>query len=1080
MSIKRLIICILFSMFTFCVLLGVLVYQLHTNQEDLQKSHIKRYKSYLLADELRQSSDDLTRLIRTYVISGDERFKKYYMNVLSIRNGESPRPTEYNRIYWDLRISDGIKPRPDSLAHSLKSLMIDAGFSDQELALLQKSQESSDTLVLTELRAMHALNGYFMDRNKEFTRRGIANKVLAQKLLFSDEYHAEKAKIMRPVDQFFAHLDARTKQQVEHYTQKELSIYGQLQLLTVAFMLFSVFLCFALVKFVLKPLGGEPKDMKLIAQSIINGNLDITFGDHPRGVYYSLKEITDKLKQYLFENENRAWLQQGQVSIDQALRNEQQESKVAELVLTTIARYINAQLGSLYVWQDSALDNGDGILQQTATFGHINHSQQPVRYRLREGLVGQAAVEQKLVIQDIPQGYMRVHTSSGEISPEQIVLMPFSYRGRLRGIIELAFLSPIDQVKQDLLESLGESIGVTFENLNASQRLKEALEEAQNLSEELQVQQEELRVSNESLRNKSADLETQQQILIQSKAEIEQKAQQLERSNKYKSEFLANMSHELRTPLNSLLILARSLSSNSAGNLSTEEAYSAQVIEESGRHLLDLINHILDLSKIEAGQMKVYNEQVDLQHLQKQLTDRFNVLAKEQQIAFSFTISSDVPSPIYSDRIRLEQILMNLISNAIKFTEQGHVQVSVDADINNEQLLFTIEDTGIGIDPELHQHVFEAFQQADGSMTRKYGGTGLGLSISKDLAKLLSGSIQLQSTPEVGSKFTLVLPLVTTACENQFEQQQQVETIDSPLSQESTSCNISTTFTPVDNRTAGSITHLSNDQLSSRSILVVEDDAANRYALKSLIQFEGIDTQFVATGKEAIECLQQHNYIAVVLDLNLPDVSGFDVIETLSKVDFSTLPDFVVYTARELSDDELLRLNQSTDKVIVKSSHSGERLMEELQELIDGTQHSGKFTTPKTANTEEVDISTLKGVNVLLVDDDMRNTFSLAKLLRANGIVVDIATSGEQALTALVNKPSIDLVILDIMMPGMDGLEATAKIRQLPNLKDLPIIAFTASVIAGEKERCLQAGANDYLTKPVDIDQLFSSLLKWT
>ncbi len=1073
MSIKRLISCIFVAMFIFSALLALLVYELHVNQEKLQQSHLNRYQSYLLADELRQSSDDLTRLVRSYVTSGDKRFKKYYMDVLAIRNGEKPRPSQYNRIYWDLLISQGTKPRPDELAHSLQSLMVTAGFSDQELALLKLSQDSSDALVQIELKAMYALEGYYIDRNKEFTRRGAANKEMAQTLLFSDKYHEEKAKIMRPVDQFFTLLDQRTQHDTKYYYNQENLIYLQLQCLTAFIILFSILLCFALLKFVLKPLGGEPNELRKIANNIIAGNLDMPFKEQSRGVYLSLEKMTANLKQHLSDNDNRAWLQQGQVSIDHVMRSEQQEDRLSELVLTTLARYVDAQIGALYIWRDAVLDNGEGVLQQSAVFGQLSSDFSATQYRLHQGLIGQAAVEQhQIIVQDVPSDYTHILSATGTSEAKQIVLIPFSYRGQLKGLIELAFLQPIDQLKQNLLESLKESIGITFENINARVSLNEALEEAQNLSEELQVQQEELRMSNESLRSKSSDLEEQQIILQESKHEIEQKAHQLEQSNKYKSEFLANMSHELRTPLNSLLILAGSLSNNSSGNLSSEEAYSAQVIEDSGRHLLHLINHILDLSKIEAGHMQTYCEPINLQHLHKQLVDRFNVLAKEQQIEFVFTIPSHIPKVIFSDKLRLEQILMNLISNAIKFTEKGAVNVSIDIDTANDTILFVIKDSGIGIKSEQHQNIFEAFQQADGSMTRKYGGTGLGLSISKDLAKLLNGQILLESELHKGSTFTLQLPLQLTGSDLEaLPMEQHSTSLSAALSTPSTH-SIANTASTSKLSLAPSIAASSN-----KNILIVEDDAANRLAFEVLLQFDGVHCDYVASGQAALEYMQKTDYLAVILDLNLPDISGFDVLDAFKSIEHNQQPEFIVYTARELSDGELLKLNQFTDKIIVKSTLSEERLVEELREIISDTLDASVISKESVSDKEEIDISALKGKRILLVDDDMRNTFSLAKILRANDIVIDIATSGSQGLAALKNNPSIDIVILDIMMPGIDGLETTAKIREQPQFKHLPIIAFTASVMPNEKEKCLAAGADDFLTKPVDLDLLYKSLL---
>ncbi len=1052
MSIKRLITSIFIVMILFCLLLASLVFKLQANQQKLQQSHINRYQSYLLADELRQSSDDLTRFVRSYAVSGEPRFKQYYMDVLAIRNGEKARPLQYHRIYWDLLIGDGIKPRANGSAKSLLSLMMDAGFSEPELQMLETSKRKSDTLVLTELNAIKTLKEHQFEINNPLYSTTISKNKTVLDDLFNSRYHQQKAQIMRPVDDFFDLLDSRTKSQVTRFTQIDNDIFEQLIALTLFIFIFSILLCLALLKYVLRPLGGEPAMMNQIALNIATGKLDIPFNDTAIGVYKSLKEMTLNLKQHSTERENHAWLQQGQVSIDQVLRKEQEEAKLSELVLTTLARYVRASVGSLYVWRDNISDNGEGALQRSAVFAHTHNPDQPCQYKLHEGLVGQAAAElQQIIVQDIPSGYMRIHSSTGEHQPVQIVLMPFSYMGRLRGVIELAFIQTITPLQNKLLESLRESIGITFENISARDNLHNALEEAQNLSEELQTQQEELRVSNESLRSKSTDLELQQETLLLSKIELENKAEQLEQSNQYKSEFLANMSHELRTPLNSLLILARSLQSNPSGNLSVEEVYSAKVIQDSGHHLLELINHILDSSKIEAGYMQVYYEQLDLGLLKKKFIDRIKPLAKEQQIDFKFAIAAQVPQFINSDKLRLEQILTNLISNAIKFTKHGQVTVSLNLDQQQQNILFCVADTGIGIAAELHQHIFKAFQQADGSMTRKYGGTGLGLSISKDLAHLLGGDIQLKSILGEGSTFTLSLPLHIQKQEIAATQQKGLLNPESHV--------------------------INTDDQNSKHILVVEDDFGGSIALQTLLKFDEVQVHFVTSGEAALQALESGCYLAVILDLNLPDISGFEVLETLANTNRVAQPEFIVYTAGELSDDELIQLNQYTDKIIVKSSYSGERLLEEIHELILEKNQPNATPNLLIESDAAIDTTPLQGKTLLLVDDDMRNTYSLAKILRENGLKVEIATSGAQGLTALDKNPDIDLVIMDMMMPGMDGYETTVKIREQATFKNLPIIVLTASALSGDREKLQLAGANDFLSKPIDMKLLYESLI---
>lgn len=1064
MTIKRLVLVIFTSMLVFSISLAVLMLAMHENQKNLLDSHDARYQSYLLADQLRHSSDDLTRFSRTYALTGDTRYRDHYFEVLAIRSGEKPRPKNYERIYWDLIVGDQFRPRSQGENESLDSLMQKAGFSSAEFDKLMQTENLSNTLVATEITAMNAVREFHQNSGGQRDGSAQSDLTTAQNMLYDKAYHLEKKRIMQPVDDFFVLLDQRTLQSVEKYSTESEVLFDLLIVMTVLLLVFSIILSRALVQLVLKPLGEEPETMSMIANRISHGDLEFEFDKNKSsGVYSALETMNSNLKKNRQESLNRAWLTEGEVSIGTVLRNESSLKAVSNSLMTVLCRYINAQVGALYYWHDGALDNGEGMLRRIATFSHLLADQRNVQYKLGQGLVGQAATEATLtIIERVPDGYMEIDSACGHSSAQTIVLMPFFHRGELRGLIELAFLEPFTEIEKILLEKIADSIGIAFENITAKANLNITLKDSQNLSEELQAQQEELRVTNEALIEKSDDLERQTLTLEQSQKELQDKASQLEISSQYKSEFLANMSHELRTPLNSLLILSHLLADNKEGNLSEEQVESAQIIRQSGNSLLELINNILDLSKIESGHLHAHDEPVYTIELKKILEDRFSHMAKDKGIAFSFDLLGDVPELFVSDITRLEQVLNNLTANALKFTKQGSVNLSMSRieSSGGSTLHFSVQDTGIGIAHDKQESIFNAFQQADGSTTRQFGGTGLGLAISRKLATLLGGHISLESQLNSGSTFTLVIP-------------ERLAAEDFPAA-------------------APASSDIPSHEVRSppKRLLFVGggDDVAESGALETLLNVENISMDVVHSGNEAISSVARQSYAAVILELGLPDISGFEVLRLLAEDSRIVLPPVIIYTDQELNDNEFLELNNYTDKIVVKStSNSEERLIEEINLFVhqgaissELQQSSSDSLNDSSVAAENLILSDkLKGRSVLLVDDDMRSTFALAKMLRFHGMVVHVAPSGAKALSLLDENEGIELVLMDIMMPNMDGYETIQHIRKMPTLRTLPIIALTANALPVDKEKCLNAGADDYLSKPINPQNLLTSMQIW-
>lgn len=912
----------------------------------------------------------------------------------------------------------------------------------------------------------------------------------------------------------------------------------------------------------------------------------------------------------------REWLQNGQVRLAEVLMGDQNSEQLGESILGFLVRYAGAQAGAVFA-------SADLHYRRVASYGVAAQAAIVERFASREGLLGQVADSgEAIVVSDIPDGYLTIGSALGQYKPRHLAIVAASSDGRVEGVVELGFFQTVDAPTLELLADASGQIGAALRSARYRSQLQHHAEELQVQSEELRVSNEELEEQGRALKESQASLEQQQVELEQtnsqleeqaqllenqrddlarSNAAVEAKAKELEQASRYKSDFLANMSHELRTPLNSLLILSKLLGDNRTANLTEEQVQFARTIESAGNDLLALINDILDLSKIEAGHLQVRAEAFLVERLASDLRQVFQPIAKDRGLALEIDIAPGCPAEIETDRQRIEQILKNLLSNAFKFTASGSVRLEIEPE-GPDALRLTVADTGIGIPEEQQAAIFEAFRQADGTVSRKYGGTGLGLSISRELARLLGGSISLTSKPGAGSRFTLTIPriyqegeerigdaqrapvapsrpvamaaggekpharallrqveddrdrlenaqrsllvveddaifagivrdmaremrfqcIVTGTAEEALQLarthkpnavvldvglpdqsglalldrlKRDVETRHIPVHVVSGSDHTQTALAlgaigylvkPVKREELADVLAALGDKLASaeRRVLIVEDDAVQRDAVSRLLAGGGVETVGVATAAQCLEALRDQTFDCMVLDLNLPDASGFTLLETLSKEGTYAFPPVIVYTGHDLSAADEQRLRRYSDSIIIKGARSPERLLDEvslfLHQVVTELPAEQQTMIRAARNRDAV----LEGRRILVVEDDVRNVFSLTNILEPQGASVEIARNGQEALDALAKvadgtAPAIDLVLMDVMMPVMDGLTATRAIRKDGQWAKLPIIALTAKAMPDDQDRCIEAGANDYMAKPLDVDKLLSLVRVW-
>ncbi|KAK46748.1 chemotaxis protein CheY [Caballeronia jiangsuensis] len=913
--------------------------------------------------------------------------------------------------------------------------------------------------------------------------------------------------------------------------------------------------------------------------------------------------------------QEQAWLNEGQTQLAEKVIGQQSLDQLCRTILDFLADYLKVSIGAFYVREN------DGALKRTASFG-FDPDSAPVPDSLAgvKSLVGQAVHARKLTsMNDVPAGYWKVTSALGASVPASLVIVPIENEGQANGAIELGAMHRLTERDQQFLKTIAGNIGDYVEAAQYRERLQHVLEETQQLNEELQMQQEELRTTNEELEQQTTALSQAQVYLANQKAELEQtndqlaeqaraldernvalnaaqgeletRAEALQRASRYKSEFLANMSHELRTPLNSSLILAKLLSENKAGNLTNDQIKYAQTIYSAGNDLLNLINDILDLSKVEAGKLDLHIEDVPLQRIMDTLSRTFEPLARQKKLRLELRNDIDDYPTLTTDFRRLEQILRNLLSNAVKFTDAGAVSLTLRR-AGEGAVQFVVTDTGIGIAPDQLEAIFEAFQQADGTTSRHYGGTGLGLSISRSLAHLLGGDIAVRSAQGTGSTFTLTMPIAygAAALPGAVEQapapvaieakplaEQPIEVIhvidddradaapgrrvvlvveDEPdfaqvlldlahelgyrcivsgtagealkLAQDSApnailldiglpdrsglvvlqelKANPKTRHIPVhvvsaSDRSEAAL-HLgaigyavkptTREQLTAifqrleekssqkiKRVLLVEDDARQRQSIVELISDADVEITPVEFGRDALELLKTTIFDCMIIDLKLPDMQGGDLLRQMAGIDAYSFPPVIVYTGRNLTHDEEAELMRYSQSIIIKGARSPERLLDEVTLFLHKVETDLSADRQAMLHVSRSRDRVLDGRRVLLVDDDIRNIFSLSSALEHQGLKVDIGRNGFEAIEALDRHPDIDIILMDVMMPGMDGLEATRRIREDTRFRKLPIIAITAKAMKDDQEQCLAAGASDYLAKPIDVDRLYSLLRVW-
>nr|WP_319395490.1 response regulator [uncultured Desulfobacter sp.] len=988
-----------------------------------------------------------------------------------------------------------------------------------------------------------------------------------------------------------------------------------------------------------RPIKKLEDGVDLISAGNLDVSIPIVSRDEIGNVTKAFNDMAASLRQAKKKDSDLLWIEQGISRLESILREERTVKQSCRDLINFLCSHVRSHIGLLYIRTHEhrfkpvagfAVSPDDGTIPQ---FGY------------GEGLAGQCASEKKIrYMEDLPEKFFTVCSGLGEMPPKQSAIIPLTFNDQVEGILELGTLKTFTDMGKQFLKEAAGRIGMALnaarsrqeqnrlleQTKTQKQTLEKQQEELQAANEELEEQtqrlmasedqlrqqQEELQASNEELEEKTQylernrkQIEEKNQTLEQMKAALTQKAEDLARSGKYKSEFLANMSHELRTPLNSLLLLAKILSENKEQNLTPDQVESANVIFSSGSDLLNMINEILDLSKIEAGKMALTLRKIEIPEFARNIGATFSHMAREKKLELDVRVDSDCLPSIFSDFERVKQVLKNLIANAVKFTSQGGIYVSFyrpDKEVvlgqsltGNDILAVSVKDTGIGIAKDKQTLIFEAFQQSEGGISRKYGGTGLGLSICRELSKLLGGEIHLQSTPGKGSTFTLYLPAGLDRKEQPIEKETQAvhpppesaaptkteetppdipEThlVDLPDDREKITpdsksvliieddthfgktlmafcanrgflClysatgenglslarkyipkaiildiklpgmdgwavfhnlkeNAATRHIPVhfmsveapvfNVRNKGAIGFLTKpvspksletamDRIETvatqkvKTLLIVEDNAAQQKSIKQLLDGRDIFIDDAPSGKGALAAVKSKNYDCIILDLGLPDMTGFELLECLTNDSSITLPPIIVYTGRDLSYEEEGILRRYSESIIIKGVKSEERLLDEtslfLHRMMDDLPADKKQIITDIHNSDRI----FEGKTILLVDDDMRNMFALAKVLAERKMNVLKAENGQKAVEMIHNTPKIDLVLMDIMMPVMDGYKAMKTIRADKKYAGLPIIALTAKAMKQDKNDCIAAGANDYLTKPVDIDRLLSMMRVW-
>ncbi|KAA5532156.1 response regulator [Taibaiella lutea] len=953
-----------------------------------------------------------------------------------------------------------------------------------------------------------------------------------------------------------------------------------------------------------------------IASQISSGDYTIRLDDEQKDnlgdLSVSLNKMADSLSYSFNKLSDNEWLQRGVALLNDKMVGEKDLNVLTQQIVEFTAEYTGSHVGAFYLHEKGALvlHGGYALMDSTKT-----------EIPLGEGIVGQVMSSGKeIIIQNIDPDYVTISYGIGNIRPKMVAAFPVYFETEKIGVLELASMNALTEREQIFLKSVVENIGNAIQAAINHKKLQELLEETQAQSEELQAQhselenmnaeleahtqklqtsEEELRVQQEELQQSNFELEERNRIINDRNEEIVKKAAELEQSTRYKSEFMANMSHELRTPLNSILLLSRYLYENSEKNLSEDQMESAKVIFNSGNGLLELINELLDLSKIEAGKMELDYSQISVREIVSNTKSLFLPLAKEKGIELKFADETTQGLLMETDKMKLDQIIKNLISNAIKFTAKGSVTLKInEIEGKNNFMEFSVIDTGVGIPNDKLSLVFEAFTQADGSTKRKYGGTGLGLSISRQLARLLGGEITVTSEVGQGSAFVLIVPKVPVSLEDIKEEEfilqakalkeaeeerlrksksrNVVEVIPEDVDDDrndihdgdkiiliveddtgfakalmqfakkaSYKCiiavrgddavrlakkytpnailldiqlpvmdgwevmnelksNAETRHIPVhimssmeakrESRLQGAVDFINKpiafEQMrqmfgkieaalnkNPKRVLIVEENPKHAKALSYFLESYNVTASIEHTVNESVQTLQNKDVDCVILDMGLPDKTSYETLEVIKATPGLEDIPIIVFTGKNLSHLEESRIRQYADSIVVKTAHSYQRILDEVALFL----HLIEQNKVKMKHSERFDHMNdiLQGKTILVADDDVRNIFSLTKALEKHQVKVITATDGTEALDQLERNSHVDIVLMDMMMPQMDGYETTTKIRNNPKYKNIPVIAVTAKAMLGDREKCIAAGASDYISKPVDQDQLVSLLRVW-
>ncbi|MFF0459602.1 HAMP domain-containing protein, partial [Streptomyces mexicanus] len=846
-----------------------------------------------------------------------------------------------------------------------------------------------------------------------------------------------------------------------------------------------------------------------VASAVAEGDLTRSITVEASGEVAELKDninsMVESLRQTTRANQEQDWLKTNLARIAGLMQGHRDLPVVAELIMEELTPLVSAQYGAFYLAEDG--ERGPE-LRLVGSYGRPDDDERPTRFAFGRSLVGQAARSRRTItVDELPPGYVSVSSGLGQAVPAALILLPILFEDQVLGVIELASVTAFTPIHRDFLEQLRETLGVNLNTIVANARTDELLQESQRLtaelqqrSAELQSQQEELQRSNAELEEKAtllaaqnADIEAKNLQIEQARQELEARAQQLSLASKYKSEFLANMSHELRTPLNSLLILAQLLAQNPSRNLTPKQVEYAGIIHSAGSDLLQLINDILDLSKVEAGKMDVTPERVPLSRLIEYVEATFRPMTTQKGLQFSVRTSPGAPADLLTDDSRLRQVLRNLLSNAVKFTEQGSVELSIEPASDEEVptdvvrggavVAFRVKDTGIGI-PEQHlESIFGAFQQADGTTSRKYGGTGLGLSITREIAHLLGGAVAVDSTPGRGSTFTLFLPVARPDFEELLGSGRPAHKEPAEL-------------VPAATAALGTAPQAAGAGRRPRRLLVVEErprglltlvaesvvaDAA-RHTPDDGSAPPAVDVITAVGAQEAAGALAAEPCHCVVLDLDMPDGEADRFLQALRGDSALAGVPVLVHSGRRPDEARSTALRAHRDDGSLEFLSSLDELRERIALHLSAEQPGDVLSLVRPEDPQDlappVDDS-FQGRTVLVVDDDARNLFALSGILEMYGFRVLHAENGRKGIDTLLGNPDIALVLMDVMMPEMDGYTATAEIRRLPQYAELPIIAVTAKAMPGDREKSLASGASDYVTKPVDTHDLIACVRRW-